>query len=210
MDPDVSFAQTNSKSDQMEKEKSKEKTNAASESTSTSTQSTGSKFFYVDDFFYWLGCKFVTCDKPKSPESQKDSSLSVTPHLEKKEPKIDHKSHHKEESTETIRKTEIPKNATNVSRAQTTKQDAIVDDDDKDTDEDKKEMDEAEKSLNAKSVNDLNKIQQEFKKNATQTKPAQKPAKVVATVQTKPPASINSKQNATVLPQSNTNMTKRF
>ena len=46
-----------------------------------------------------------------------------------------------------------------MSRAQTTKSDAIVDDDDKDTDEDKKEMDEAEKSLNAKTVSDLNKLQ---------------------------------------------------
>ena len=24
-----------------------------------------SKFFFIDDFFYWLGCKFVTCDKAK-------------------------------------------------------------------------------------------------------------------------------------------------
>ena len=23
-------------------------------------------FFYIVDFFYWLGCKFVTCDKPKT------------------------------------------------------------------------------------------------------------------------------------------------
>ena len=45
-----------------------------------------------------------------------------------------------------------------MSRAQTAKSDAIVDDDDKDTDEDKKEMDEAEKSLNAKTVSDLNKL----------------------------------------------------
>jgi hypothetical protein len=26
---------------------------------------TESKFFFIDDFFYWLGCKFVTCDKAK-------------------------------------------------------------------------------------------------------------------------------------------------
>jgi hypothetical protein len=31
-------------------------------------------------------------------------------------------------------------------------------------------MDEAEKALNAKSVNELNKLQLEIKKNATQTK----------------------------------------
>ena len=31
-------------------------------SESEKEQST-SKFFYVDDFFYWLSCKFVTCDK---------------------------------------------------------------------------------------------------------------------------------------------------
>lgn len=61
MDPDVSFAQTNSRSVQMEKEKTE------------TTQSSGSKFFYVDDFFYWLGCKFVTCDKPKSPETHQES-----------------------------------------------------------------------------------------------------------------------------------------
>ena len=28
------------------------------------TQKTEAQFFYIDDFFYWLGCKFVTCDKP--------------------------------------------------------------------------------------------------------------------------------------------------
>ena len=44
------------------------------------------------------------------------------------------------------------------SRAQTAKSDAIIEDDDKDTDEDKKEMDEAERSLNAKSVNELNRL----------------------------------------------------
>jgi hypothetical protein len=65
MDPDVSFAQTTSRSEVSEKEKTKEKTLESSESTSTSAQSSGSRFFYVDDFFYWLGCKFVTCDKPK-------------------------------------------------------------------------------------------------------------------------------------------------
>lgn len=27
------------------------------------------RFFYIDDFFYWLGCKFVTCEKRK-PEGQ--------------------------------------------------------------------------------------------------------------------------------------------
>ena len=95
IDPDVNFAQTNSNSVQMEKETNKERTSTASESTSTSTQSSGSRFFYVDDFFYWLGCKFVTCDKPKSPESQKDSSLKITPHLEKKESKVEHKSQRK-------------------------------------------------------------------------------------------------------------------
>jgi len=26
------------------------------------------KFFYIDDFFIWLGCKFVTCDKDKPAE----------------------------------------------------------------------------------------------------------------------------------------------
>ena len=97
MEPDISFAQTNSGSGQMEKEK--ERTEVSSESTSTSTQSMTSKFFYVDDFFYWLGCKFVTCDKPKSPEqsSHQDSSISVKviPHPEMKEVKTEHKTHRK-------------------------------------------------------------------------------------------------------------------
>tara|TARA_B110000285_G_C15062782_1_gene583321 strand:+ start:389 stop:520 length:132 start_codon:yes stop_codon:yes gene_type:complete len=29
-----------------------------------------SHFFYVDDFFHWLGCKFVTCDKENKKEEE--------------------------------------------------------------------------------------------------------------------------------------------
>ena len=28
------------------------------------------KWFYIDDFFIWLGCKFVTCDKDKKDEPE--------------------------------------------------------------------------------------------------------------------------------------------
>lgn len=38
--------------------------------TVESTVKSDSKFFYIDDFFYWLGCKFVTCDKPKPGDGQ--------------------------------------------------------------------------------------------------------------------------------------------
>ena len=33
----------------------------------------GTTFFYIDDFFYWLGCKFVTCDKPNLRHDSLDS-----------------------------------------------------------------------------------------------------------------------------------------
>jgi len=59
----------------------------------------GTTFFYIDDFFYWLGCKFVTCDKPTlrhdSLDSKKDkekekaaeqkSNASKEKHEEKQE-----------------------------------------------------------------------------------------------------------------------------
>lgn len=43
---------------------------AEAETTYTQVQEQASSeesgnFLYLDDFFYWLGCKFVTCDKPK-------------------------------------------------------------------------------------------------------------------------------------------------
>ena len=37
-------------------------------------QKVESRFFYIDDFFYWLGCKFVTCDK-QQPQSQLSKQL---------------------------------------------------------------------------------------------------------------------------------------
>jgi len=53
-----------------------------------------SHFFYVDDFFHWLGCKFVTCDKENkkddNSESDKDKEKEnsvITIHETKKEDK---------------------------------------------------------------------------------------------------------------------------
>lgn len=46
-------------------------------------------------------------------------------------------------------------------------------------------MEEAEKSINAKSIAELNKVQQEFKKNSTEVKPSVAP-KPVAQAQAKP------------------------
>jgi hypothetical protein len=43
-----------------------EKENSELESKETS------HFFYVDDFFHWLGCKFVTCDKENMKELDRE------------------------------------------------------------------------------------------------------------------------------------------
>jgi hypothetical protein len=48
------------------------------------------KFFYIDDFFIWLGCKFVTCDKDKPAEEppkeeKKKEEKKPEPKPEKKE-----------------------------------------------------------------------------------------------------------------------------
>lgn len=67
----VQLAQTSSTQKSITNEQQSE--GASSRDLAKATQSTASesivktesKFFYIDDFFYWLGCKFVTCDKPK-------------------------------------------------------------------------------------------------------------------------------------------------
>ena len=42
------------------------------------------KWFYIDDFFIWLGCKFVTCDKD-APKEKPDQKLQESKMLERKD-----------------------------------------------------------------------------------------------------------------------------
>ena len=64
-DPSLNFAQTTSSSESEIILDEKEKVGTETELESNEK----SHFFYVDDFFHWLGCKFVTCDKEKKDES---------------------------------------------------------------------------------------------------------------------------------------------
>ena len=66
----VNFAQTESETNNDLEEKSdlEEKTEVETSSETqvlAKTKESGA-FFYVVDFFYWLGCKFVTCESDKT------------------------------------------------------------------------------------------------------------------------------------------------
>jgi hypothetical protein len=50
------------------------------------------KWFYIDDFFIWLGCKFVTCDKDKP--KQEAAPPPPPPPAKKEEPKPPAEEHH--------------------------------------------------------------------------------------------------------------------
>ncbi len=105
------------------------------------SESAGSGFVYVDDFCYWLSCKFVTCDKRKEAPAAKSTKAS---------PKAPHKAH--------------PKASPAASEAH-----HKVADDDADSEEDKREMEEAEKSMKAKNLQEVSKISKQYdhKKNST-------------------------------------------
>tara|TARA_B110000285_G_scaffold222277_1_gene276270 strand:+ start:193 stop:354 length:162 start_codon:yes stop_codon:yes gene_type:complete len=49
------------------------------------TSEESAKWFYIDDFFIWLGCKFVTCDKDKPKEEPKPQENKVVKTPEKKD-----------------------------------------------------------------------------------------------------------------------------
>jgi hypothetical protein len=49
-----------------------------------SVDSSESKFYFLDDFFYWLGCQFVTCDVK---QAKKDKPQNLQPEVKAEAPK---------------------------------------------------------------------------------------------------------------------------
>lgn len=66
------LAQTHTDSQELQEmnEMSEQKLDSESQMSTQAQagQKVESRFFYIDDFFYWLGCKFVTCDR-QQPQS---------------------------------------------------------------------------------------------------------------------------------------------
>ena len=59
------LAQTEAKVKSKEQEGEGAQGNVKVEEKAVSQTKSVANFFYIDDFFYWLGCKFVTCEKAK-------------------------------------------------------------------------------------------------------------------------------------------------
>lgn len=66
----MQLAQTSAKAKTTEQEAEMLEGHEKVISKTESITKTQANFFYIDDFFYWLGCKFVTCEKPKGGNQQ--------------------------------------------------------------------------------------------------------------------------------------------